>query len=161
MKYKEIIKRITGISSPVFGISWNPKNTERDFAKEVVAYLEDRRVLYLPSEMEIPSHCIDSVLQIRHFLTPLIGRLPEDSELTKSLRAMRAACRKFLTKSNGGDGDIVRFGGSRGHWASWEFNGAVGELRGVFGVYLAKIAVAYGVDIEKELASILPDLDDE
>ena len=54
------------------------------------------------------------------------------------------------------NGDIIRFGASRGHWASWEFNGSVGELRGVFGIHIAKIAVTYGIDVEDDLASILP-----
>ena len=123
MKYKDIIKRITGISSPIFGISWNPEHTERDFAREVITFLEDRRVLYVPSEMEVPHHCVESVLQIRQFLTSMIGKLPEDSELAKSLRAMRAACRKFLSRTGVRNGDIIRYGASSGHWASWEFIG--------------------------------------
>jgi hypothetical protein len=161
MNYKDIIKRITGISSPIFGVSWNPENTERDFAKQTITFLEDRRVLYNPSEMESPHHCAESVLQIRQFLTPLIGRLLDENELAKSLRAMRAACRKFLDKVDGRNGDIIRYGAHGGHWASWEFNGAIGELRGVFGIYLAKISVAYGINIEKDLATILPEEDEK
>ena len=156
MKFKEITKRITGISSPIFGVSWNPEDTERDFAKEIITFLEDRRVLYNPSEMEVPQHCVDSVLRIREFLTAKISKISYDSELTKSLKAMRAACRKFLNKTGMRNGEIIRFGASRGHWASWEFNGSVGELRGVFGIHVAKIAVTYGIDVEDDLASILP-----
>lgn len=40
--------------------------------------------------------------------------------------------------------------------ASWEFNGAVGELRGVFGIHIAQLAAQYGIDVEDDLASILP-----
>jgi hypothetical protein len=36
------------------------------------------------------------------------------------------------------------------------FNGALGELCGVFGVHLAQLAAQYGLDIEDDLASILP-----
>ena len=155
MKFNEIIKRITGISTPIFGISWNPENTERDIARQVISYLEDRRVLYIPSEMECPDHCVKSVLQMRQFLTSKIGKTPEDTELSKSLRAMRAACRKFLVQVDAPSGDIMRFGSHVGHFASWKFNGAIGELRGTFGIYIAKIAVAYGIDIEEDLASII------
>ena len=156
MKFKDITKRITGISTPIFGVSWNPENIERDIARQVITYLEDRRVLYVPSEMEVPSHCVESVLQMRQFLTSEIGKAPEGTELTNSLRAMRAACRKFLNQTNDPNGDIIRFGSHEGHFASWEFNGAIGELRGVFGIHVAKIAVAYGIDIEEDLASIIP-----
>ena len=158
MKFKEILKRITGISTPVFGISWNPDNTERDLAQEIISYLEDRRVLYNPSIVESPHHCVESVLQIREFLTSNIGKMDQDSELTKSLRAMRAACRKFLDRSGYNEGPfLIRLGDHMGR--SWDFITAVGELRGVFGIHLAKIAVAYGIDVEEDLASIIPELD--
>jgi len=50
----------------------------------------------------------------------------------------------------------MRFGSHVGHFASWKSNGAIGELRDTFGIYIAKIAVAYGIDIEEDLASIIP-----
>jgi hypothetical protein len=154
MKFKEILKSITGISTPVFGVSWNPPKTEKATAKKVIAFLEDRRVLYNPSEMEMPDHCIRSVIEIRSFLTQEIGD-SGNGELRDSLRAMRSACRKFMDVV-GAHPDLARFGGHEGHWASWTFNGALGEMRGVFGVHLAKIAVMHGLGIEDSLAVILP-----
>jgi hypothetical protein len=73
---------------------------------------------------------------------------------------MRAASRKFLDKT-GAKNDLILFGAHRGHYASWEFISAVGELRGVFGIHIARIAVTYGIDVEKDLASIIPGLDIE
>jgi len=108
--------------------------------------------------MEVPEHCVESVIEIRRFLTSEIG-LVDQGELSSSLRAMRAACRKFVDRVQAHEGDIIRFGAHRGHWASWEFSGALGELRGVFGIYLAKIASAFGLDVEDDLASILPGKD--
>ncbi len=162
MKFKEITKRITGISTPIFGISWNPDDTERDLAKEIIAYLEDRRVLFIPSEVEIPMHCVESIFRIRESLTQKIGKLDQESELSKSLRVMRAACRKFLDKT-GANNDLILFGAHRGHYNSWEFISAIGELRGVFGIQIARIAVAYGIDVEEDLASIIPgpDIDND
>jgi hypothetical protein len=57
--------------------------------------------------------------------------------------------------------DIIVFGAHPGHWASWEFNGALGELRGVFGVHIARLAAAHGLDVAGELASILPSIADQ
>ena len=76
---------------------------------------------------------------------------------------MRAACRKFLNDVGDENGDIVRFGAHPGHYASWIFNGALGELRGVFGIHIARLAAHHGLDVEDELASILPaqDLDED
>ena len=160
-KARSIAKRLTGFSSPLFGLSWNATNTDRDMAGRVIAFLEDRRVLYNPSHLEDPSHCVASVLEIRRFLTEQLGR-SSGQDLQESLRALRLQCRKFL-ELVGVDGDqphsdpeIVRHGAQRGHWASWHFNAAVGELRGVFGIHLAGLAARYKIDVEKDLASIFP-----
>lgn len=97
MNFKEIASRLTGISCPVFGVSWTPPEAETTVARRVVTALEDR---------------------------------------------------------------IIMFGAQQGHYASWKFNGALGALRGVFGVHIAKLATAYGLDVEDDLASILPEGDD-
>ena len=156
MKFQEAASRITGISVPIFGIQWNPPEAQRSVARRVIAFLEDRRVLYSPSEMESPDHCVQSVLRIREFLTGELGKLEAGEELTNTLRALRAACRKFLDTVDADDRRAVRFGASQGHFASWIFNGAVGELRGVFGVHVATLAASYGLDVEDDLASIIP-----
>ena len=161
MKFQEALSRITGFSVPVFGLQWNPPEAERAVAHRVLAFLEDRRVLYVPSEMEAPSHGVQSVLRIREFLTSELGKRTGDGQLTQSLRAMRAACRKFLDAVGPEDGPIVRHGFDHGHYASWEFNQALGELRGVFGIYIAILAATHGLDIEAGLAAILPGRDED
>jgi len=154
MKFKDIVKRVNGFSILGVGVSWDSKNTDKDFAQEIIAFLEDRRVLYSPCEMEMPHHCVKSVLEMRHFFTEHITRV-RDEDLRRLLQDMRAACRKFMD-TVGAREEIVPFGQEHGHWASWEFNGAVGELRGVCGLCIAKIALKYKMDIENDLASILP-----
>ena len=39
---------------------------------------------------------------------------------------------------------------------SWTFGSALGELRGTFGVHVAKIAAEFRLDVEDKLAAILP-----
>ena len=95
MKFSEIANRLTGISTPLGGVSWQATELEVSAARRVVSFLEDRRVLYAPDEMEVPSHCLHSVMDIRRFLTGELGRLDAGSEFAASLRAMRAACRNF------------------------------------------------------------------
>ena len=107
MKLQEVLLRLTGISTPIFGISWDPPEAESTTAKRIVAFLEDRRVLYVPSEMEVPAHCVDSVLRIRGFLTSELESSGLSSELAESLRAMRMACRKFLRTVDANSNRIV------------------------------------------------------
>jgi hypothetical protein len=92
-------------------------------------------------------------------LTDELNTLNVDSELARSLRAMRAACRKFLDTVQD-DERILDYGGHHNHFASWTFNGALGELRGVFGIHIAQLAAEYGLDVEDDLAEILPGKDD-
>lgn len=46
MRFTELLNRLTGISCPVFGVSWNPVDTERSIARRIIIFLEPRRVLY-------------------------------------------------------------------------------------------------------------------
>ncbi|MDR3751513.1 MAG: hypothetical protein P4K94_08515 [Terracidiphilus sp.] len=156
MKFSEIANRLTGISTPLGGASWQPAEMEVATARRVIAFLEDRRVLFEPSEMEVPSHCVHSVIEIRHRLSDELGKLDGNgSELAASLRAMRAGCRKFLERvGNDGSDGIHRANGWGFH--SWTFGRALGELRGTFGIHVAKIAAAFKLDVEDRLASILP-----
>lgn len=113
MKFREITSRLTGISSPIFGVSWNPAPAEVTIARRVIAFLEDRRVLYADESIEVPSHCASSVIELRRYLTSEIQALP-DGELSSSLRAMRAACRKFLESVDDRDGIVIRYGFDHG-----------------------------------------------
>ena len=161
MKFSEIANRLTGISTPLGGVSWQATELEVSAARRVVSFLEDRRVLYAPDEMEVPAHCVHSVMDIRRFLTGELGRLDAGSEFAASLRAMRAACRKFLDRVGVDGSEVALYANHRGHWSSWTFYGALGELRGTFGVHLARIAAQFKLDIEDKLASILPAKDEE
>lgn len=53
--------------------------------------------------MEVPSHCVHSVIEIRHRLSDELDKLEGSSELAASLRA---ACHKFLERV-GTDGERV------------------------------------------------------
>ena len=44
-----------------------------------------------------------------------------------------------------------------GNIDNWIFTSAIGELRGVFGVMIGQIAKAYGLDVEDDLAQIIPE----
>jgi len=45
---------------------------------------------------------------------------------------------------------------SWGHWRSWDFQDALGQMRGIFGVHLAIIAARYDLKIQGDLVGILP-----
>lgn len=160
MTFKEIANRITGISTPVFGISWNPPVLERQVAEKIITYLEDKRVLYNPFELETPEHCKQSILSIREFLTQQLFVVDRDTELSKVLRAMRNSCRKFLDTITSNElyfhtneGRLLNNFGLAGQML---FYSGIGELRATFGIMIAKLLVMHGIDCENNLVNILP-----
>ena len=150
MKLPRWSNRLTGISTPFGGVSWTPTELNINVANELITSLEDRRVLYVPYAVENPQYTVESVREIRAELTELLKRVDRDSALGESMRAMRAACRKFLTDSD-------QFGPYQAHIMPVNLAVALGELRGVFGIHVARISAAYEIDIEIGLARILPE----
>lgn len=164
MAYQDVASRITGFSIPIFGIQWNPPEPERETVRKLIYFLEDRRALYVPYCLEIPEQVERSVLEIRSELTAALQSLPTNSNAIPPIRAMRAACRKYLTEPSP---DFPHFDRGMGrhrydrHDGSPGFFVALGELRATFGTSIATLSAEYGVDLEEELASILPAPPDE
>jgi len=152
--FKKIAKSLTGISTPVFGISWNPPETEREIVRKLLVFLEDRRTLYNPYNIETTMFVDQSLIEIRKELTSTLQRIGDNPDISPHLRAMRAACRKYLNEV--GDQTRPRFS-----YRDFEVFASLGELRTIFGIHIAQLAVKYGIDIEQELASILPMIDDK
>ncbi len=146
LTFTEIARRLTGFQTPLFGISWTPPASDRESIRKLITFLEDRRVLYQDHHREITPHVTRSVLEIRDELTRTLQELSEDSAASPSIRAMRAACRRFLDETTKWHRDYMEP-------PIWM---ALGELRGQFGLHLAQLCVKYGIDVESEIASILP-----
>lgn len=153
LKIAEIAKRITGFSTPFGGMSWKAPADERDEVRALLSFLEDRRVLYNPMYLEIESQVSQSVIEIRRRCTEALGKLSNDSAGTAHVRAIRAACRRFL------DLPKPQFKNVR-HRTRDEFSpdffASLGELRATVGAQIGALAVQYDVEIEQDLASILP-----
>lgn len=156
MNFSELISRLTGISCPVFGISWKPVDTERSIAKEIIIFLEARRVLYSKYEYESVYPCITSVTEIKNYLTLKLQQINEKSLLIPYMRAMRNACNNFLSKCPDSQ-EFHHYACRSGNSYNWIFTSALGELRGIFGIMIGQIAKGYGLDVEDNLAQIIPE----
>jgi len=145
MGFKAIASRLTGVSIPIFGVSWNPSESERKIVRDTFVFLEDRRALYNDFAHELDREVTQSVLAIRTELTVALKRLPEDSEAMPCLKSMRAACREYM--------DSAR---PECHGGPFSFMAELGKLRAMIGVQVAYLAVKYGIDIDGELIRVIP-----
>ena len=151
MHFKEILASVTGVSIPIFGIQWKPVMAEVTVARSVLRTLEDKRVLYRPQEMEGAEYCLRSVEGMRHALTGALQQVNSETHLGKQFAKIRRACREFC--------DIV---GSPAFIQSVPpiqrslLSRELVKLRKTVGGAVAAIAIAYGLDVEDDLASIMP-----
>jgi hypothetical protein len=80
-----------------------------------------------------------------------MGAVDEDDEdIRPHIQAMRSACRCFHTEV---DEFVFR---RQGAYPSWRFYDALGKLRAVVGLHVALLSTKFGIDIEHELAAIIP-----
>lgn len=137
--------------------------TERATAERLLHFLADRRVLFAPFEMEDPNHCVQSVLEIRRFLTELLMDWPQDTALRHHVTSVRAACREFIDSVGGPSTEASRSlwrpsrshapfaPGSPGVWID-----ALGRFRTHVGYHVAAVIHAYDLMVEDQLGVILP-----
>ncbi|MFJ1618671.1 DUF6650 family protein [Streptomyces sp. NPDC088249] len=163
MKFSEIASRITSFSTPIFGVQWTPPRVDVEVARRVISFLEDRRVLWYAITFEVPAECVNSVQEIRAFLTEILGQGGIAKQLSAPLKQMRSHCHRFLERAEisedmaGEDGSLRRLFRRRHYlMLDYLFGEAVGEFRAGMGVQVAIIATAYGLDIDDSLAATLP-----
>lgn len=88
----ETARRVTGIRTPVFGVSWSdPGPSETEIVRRFLVFLEDRRVLYNPFDMETEAEVGHSIHQIREEGTKTLQALSADAFAVVPLRAIREA----------------------------------------------------------------------
>lgn len=153
---QSLLSRLGGFSAFGFGVSFKAPEPERVVVRDVITALEDKRALYVGAIWEQPDHVVQSILQMRQELTNGLKRIGDNSPAKDAFRAMRAACRDFLTHPA-----MVGHGGMRDFraqdvWRQEEFLIGLGKLRAIFGQQIALLGYLYRIDIEEQLARTLP-----
>lgn len=151
----ETARRITGISLPFGGVQWaDPGPSERERVRGFLTELEDRRVLYNPEWLEVRQQVDASVSQIRGVCTAALKTFSETDFATLPIRNIRAACRRYLDEACV-EFPHAGFDNHRGALTAGAFL-ALGAFRATVGQEVARLAAHYDIDVEGDLASVLP-----
>jgi hypothetical protein len=161
MKASEAASRLTGFSTPFFGVSWETATSDVAVVRRVITFLESRRVLYVGYPAEMPDQCVESVIQIREMLTEVIGSGGVADKVEGPLRIMRRYCIHFLSRVGMTEDPHPGFGrrlfqDHRWQIPDWAFSEALGEFRSGIGLQVAILSAGAGVDVEEPLANFLP-----
>lgn len=152
----ETARRITGVSSPLGGVQWSdPGPPQRELVRRFLVELEDRRVLYNPMQLEVRSQADQSIHGIREACTKTLQHLGERDFAVLPVQAIRQACRRYHDEV----GLEFRFFDhhARDPEGSPSFFMALGGFRMTVGYQVALLAGHYDIDVEGDLASVLPD----
>jgi hypothetical protein len=147
--------KFKGMSALGFGASWDMSNADRDAVRGLLTFLEDRRVLYVAHHLEVHGDVERSVPEIRKRCTDALTAISERAPARKHIKAIRAACRRLLEEPHADFRNMAphhfgRFADEAGFFT------ALGELRASVGAQVADLASYYEIELEPELASILP-----
>jgi len=161
------LRRVNSVTTPVGGLSWTPPSSEREEIRKLVVFLEDRRALFDPYNVEAVALVEHSVQEIRAELTKVLQTVGEASRAGELLRTMRAACQRYLSRASVFRDEPYwhrrpRYHGGPGlDEADDDFIMALGELRGVFGTCLGQIASSYEIKVHGQLAELVPAADQD
>jgi hypothetical protein len=147
-------KSLTGLtlSATGVGINWTNVSSDQEIARNVLALLEDHRVLYLPTYREHPEYCVRSANQLRNELRAPIEECGS-AELRDALRGIQAAAREFVTQME----HAYRHRQWEKDWPLTRklLEEALEAFRALVGVQVARIVDRFDIRIDGDLARIL------
>lgn len=143
--------RITGVSSPWFGVSWEYRGSDADIVRRVLTFLEDRRVLYEPLNAQLFYYVGQSAAEIRDMLTRESSGSGGE-HLIGFLKEIRAAVTEFLRRLEKIE---LSERSTPGEDLREEKVLALGEMRGRVNPILALLAAKYEIEVEPDLAAVL------
>jgi hypothetical protein len=151
----ETARRVTGISTPFGGVQWaDPGPTDCETLRQFIVFLEDRRVLYNATDLEVVSQVDRSLHEMREQCTRTLQAVSPKAFAAPPLRAIREACRRFHDDQQE---EFRFFDGRRNHHEGRPgFFTALGALRATIGQQVALLAAHYDIDVEGDLAAVLP-----
>lgn len=152
-------RKVTGVSGSALGfgvgVSTSTTTTERDVVQALIIFLEDRRVLFNPDDLEEQSQVNSSVQEIRAELTEALQQVDPQGLVAAALRLMRSSCRQYLDDPRLHFRFIDRCDRPERR-DNPGFLVALGGLRAMFGLALLQLDQLFALEMEPQLRGLLP-----
>ena len=141
---------INGISVPFGGISWSKSNSPKEAFSYLFLFLESKRILVNPIDMEFKEWCIESVLEIKETLVGITKDIKFKKDEISIIRDLIDACNTYLDTVSpmNLNGIIYKNGDS---WEDLSFDNAMKKFRTSFKTQIMKIEQKYKLKFNKEI----------
>lgn len=142
----------TNINAPVT-INNNiiSKATAQERFRYLLLFLESKRILTNPMDMEVFDHCVHSVLDIKKTLNEITKDVAWEEEDVIIVRKLQNACNNYLNAANDFDTGHIAYK-RNGEWEHPAFSKAMKSFRRVFKVNISAIISKYELDFSKEIS---------
>lgn len=124
--------RITGLDTPFGGVSWEYTESAKKGVQELFYFLEAKRILTNPAEMEVGHWCEESAIQIRNKLTELLSNHNFNNETITCFRVMVDSCNSFLDEMSCVTQQGIIYKNGNGDWEDTNFSRAMKKFRKSF-----------------------------
>jgi len=142
---------ITGIDTPFGGLSWVSTGTAKSEIEGLLFFLESKRILINPTDMEIKSWCEESAIEIKNKLISLRIHYDFNPETVDTIRDMVSACNSFLDDMNRVNPQGIIYKNNNGDWENATFSTAMKKLHKTFREKILWLSKKYKIDFSKEI----------
>ena len=143
--------RITGIDVPFGGISWEYTETSKRGVQELFYYLETKRILTNPMEMEIKEWCSQSAIEMKKEIASILSKYKFNADTISRLRIMINACNTFLDDLTLVNRPGIIYKSNNGDWEDLRFSKAMKKFRKVFKENISSLSQSYQISFPSEI----------
>lgn len=146
MKYE-----INGISFPFGGVSWNKCTIAKERFRDLLLFLEGKRILVNPIEMELKYECIESVLDIKARLMSITQDVSFEAKDIDIVRILVYACNEFLDTVKDDKIPHLIYKKDNISWIDYQFDIAMKNFRAAFREQIGVIENKYTLYFNKNI----------
>ena len=144
--------KLNGISVPIGGISWEYTESGQKGIQEMFYYLESKRLLINPKEMEKKEWSEKSAIEIKNKLVDILSRYKYDQSIITIIKQMVDACNEFLDNMQRVEVRGILYKNLQSDWEDLEYGVAMKKFRKIFRDNIKLLAETYNITFSKEIS---------